>query len=367
MSKRDYYETLEVSRDASSAELKKAFKKKAMKFHPDRNPDDPKADAKFKEAAEAYEVLNDPQKKSAYDQFGHSGVEGMGGGGQGFNDVNINDIFGDIFGDVFGTRSSSRRSRRGSDLQYNLDLSLKEAVLGAQKKIKIPSHKSCKDCDGSGAARGSSPSVCSNCNGAGQVRLQQGFFSVQQTCSACSGSGQTIKDPCKPCRGLGATKENKTLSVNIPAGVDNGDKVRLTGEGEWEKGGQSGDLYVAIRVIDNPIFEREGKDLYLEAPIPFEISIIGGAIKIPTLEGSLSLKIPPQTQTGKIFRVKGKGAAVVRNSRRGDLLCRVIVETPSSLDRKQSKLLKEFTDSLNQSKNYPGTESFSKAADKFKE
>ena len=367
MSKRDYYETLEVSRDASSAELKKAFKKKAMKFHPDRNPDAPEADDKFKEAAEAYEVLNDPQKKSAYDQFGHSGVEGMGGGGQGFNDVNINDIFGDIFGDVFGTRSSSRRSRRGSDLQYNLDLSLKEAVLGAQKKIKIPSHKSCKDCDGSGAARGSSPSVCSNCNGAGQVRLQQGFFSVQQTCSACSGSGETIKDPCKPCRGLGATKENKTLSVNIPAGVDNGDKVRLTGEGEWEKGGQSGDLYVAIRVIDNPIFEREGKDLYLEAPLPFEISIIGGAIKIPTLEGSLSLKIPPQTQTGKIFRVKGKGAAVVRNSRRGDLLCRVIVETPSSLDRKQSKLLKEFTDSLNQSKNYPGTESFSKAADKFKE
>lgn len=367
MSKRDYYETLEVSRDASAAELKKAFKKKAMKFHPDRNPDDPKADAKFKEAAEAYEVLNDPQKKSAYDQFGHSGVEGMGAGGQGFNDVNINDIFGDIFGDVFGTRSSSRRSRRGSDLQYNLDLSLKEAVLGAQKKIKIPSHKSCTDCDGSGAARGSNPSVCSNCNGAGQVRLQQGFFSVQQTCSSCSGSGQIIKDPCKPCRGLGATKENKTLSVNIPAGVDNGDKVRLTGEGEWEKGGQSGDLYVAIRVIDNPIFEREGKDLYLETPIPFEISIIGGAIKIPTLEGSLSLKIPPQTQTGKIFRIKGKGAAVVRNSRRGDILCRVIVETPSSLDRKQSKLLKAFTDSLSPSKNYPGTESFSKAADKFKE
>ena len=197
--------------------------------------------------------------------------------------------------------------------------------------------------------------------------MQQGFFSVQQTCSQCSGTGQIIKDKCKTCGGHGAIKENKTLSVNIPAGVDNGDKVRLTGEGEWEKGGQSGDLYVAIRVIDNPIFEREGKDLYLEAPIPFEISIIGGAIKIPTLEGSLSLKIPPQTQTGKIFRVKGKGAAVVRNSRRGDLLCRVIVETPSSLDRKQSKLLKEFTDSLSQSKNYPGTESFSKASEKFKE
>ena len=308
MSKRDYYETLEVSRDASAAELKKAFKKKAMKFHPDRNPDDPQADAKFKEAAEAYEVLNDPQKKSAYDQFGHSGVEGMGGGGQGFNDVNINDIFGDIFGDVFGTRSSSRRSRRGSDLQYNLDLSLKEAVLGSQKKIKIPSHKECHDCNGSGAAKGSSPITCPNCNGAGQVRMQQGFFSVQQTCSQCSGTGQIIKDKCKTCGGHGAIKENKTLSVNIPAGVDNGDKVRLTGEGEWEKGGQSGDLYVAIRVIDNPIFEREGKDLYLEAPIPFEISIIGGAIKIPTLEGSLSLKIPSQTQTGKIFRERRKGA-----------------------------------------------------------
>ena len=367
MSKRDYYESLGVSRDASAAELKKAFKKKAMKYHPDRNPDDPKASDKFKEAAEAYDVLSDSQKKSAYDQFGHSGVEGMGGGGPNFNDVNINDIFGDIFGDVFGTRSSSRRTRRGSDLQYNLDLSLKEAVLGIQKKIKIPSHKSCNDCNGSGAANGSSPSVCSNCNGAGQVRLQQGFFSVQQPCSSCSGSGQIIKDQCKPCRGVGATKENKTLSVNIPSGVDNGDKVRLTGEGEWEKGGQSGDLYVAIRVIDNPIFEREGKDLYIEAPIPFETSILGGSIKIPTLESVISLKIPTQTQTGKIFRIKGKGASVVRDSRRGDILCRVIVETPYDLDRKQIKLLKEFTDSLTQAKNYPGTESFINASEKIKE
>ena len=192
--------------------------------------------------------------------------------------------------------------------------------------------------------------------------MQQGFFSVQQACPACSGSGQIIKDQCKPCRGIGATKENKTLSVNIPAGVDNGDKVRLTGEGEWEKGGQSGDLFVAIRVNESPIFEREGKDLYLETPIPFEISVIGGSIKVPTLEGTLSLKIPSQTQTGKIFRIRGKGAAVVRDSRRGDILCRVIVETPSNLDKKQTKLLKEFTDSLNQSKNYPGTESFIKAS-----
>jgi len=367
MSKRDYYETLDVSRDASASEMKKAFKKKAMKFHPDRNPDNPKAAEKFKEAAEAYDVLSDPQKKSAYDQFGHQGVEGMGAGSPNFNDVNINDIFGDIFGDVFGTRSSGRRSRRGSDLQYNLDLSLKEAVLGTQKKIKIPSHKECNSCNGSGAAKGSSPISCPNCNGAGQVRMQQGFFSVQQTCSQCSGTGQVIKDKCKACSGHGAIKENKTLSVNIPAGVDNGDKVRLSGEGEWEKGGQSGDLYVAIRVSENPIFEREGKDLYIEAPIPFEISILGGAIKVPTLEGSISLKIPSQTQTGKIFRIKGKGASVVRDSRRGDILCRVVVETPSNLNSKQLKLLNVFTESLSKSKNFPGTDAFLKASERIED
>ena len=368
MSQRDYYEVLGVSQNASNAELKKAFKKLAMKYHPDRNPDDPAANEKFKEAAEAYEILSDPEKKSAYDQFGHAGVQGMGSGqGAGFQDFNFGDIFGDIFGDVFGGRRTSGRTARGQDLQYTLELSLKDAILGVKKTIKIPVDKSCNDCAGSGAKPGSSPVTCSQCNGAGQVRMQQGFFSVQQPCNACRGEGRIIQDHCGSCRGAGVKQETKSLSVSIPSGVDNGDKVRLTGEGEWEKGGQSGDLYVAIRVIDNPIFEREGKDLYLEAPIPFEISIIGGAIKIPTLEGSLSLKIPSQTQTGKIFRIKGKGAAVVRNSRRGDLLCRVIVETPSNLDRKQSKLLKEFTDSLNQSKNYPGTESFSKASEKFKE
>ena len=349
MSKRDYYDILEVSRNASAGELKKAFKKKAMKYHPDRNPDNPEAAKKFKEAAEAYDVLSDSQKKSAYDQFGHSGVEGMGGGPN-FNDININDIFGDIFGDVFGTRSQSRRQRRGSDLQYNLDLSLKEAVLGTTKKIKIPSHKTCQDCNGNGAAKGSSPINCPNCNGAGQVRMQQGFFSVQQTCSPCSGTGQVIKDKCRTCRGVGAVKENKTLSVNIPSGVDNGDKVRLSGEGEWMKGSKSGDLYVAIRVTNNYLFERDGRDLYIETPIPFETSVIGGSIKIPTLENTISLKIPPNTQTGKVFRIKGKGASIVRDRRRGDILCRVVVETPSNLDKKQIKLLDEFTKSLNQSK-----------------
>ena len=366
MSKRDYYDILEVSRNASASELKKAFKKKAMKYHPDRNPDNPEAAKKFKEAAEAYDVLSDSQKKSAYDQFGHSGVEGMGGGPN-FNDININDIFGDIFGDVFGTRSQSRRQRRGSDLQYNLDLSLKEAVLGTTKKIKIPSHKTCQDCNGNGAAKGSSPINCPNCNGAGQVRMQQGFFSVQQTCSPCSGTGQVIKDKCRTCRGVGAVKENKTLSVNIPSGVDNGDKVRLSGEGEWMKGSKSGDLYVAIRVTNNYLFERDGRDLYIETPIPFETSVIGGSIKIPTLENTISLKIPPNTQTGKVFRIKGKGASIVRDRRRGDILCRVVVETPSNLDKKQIKLLDEFTKSLNQSKNYPGTDTFLEAVSKIKE
>ena len=367
MPKRDYYETLEVSRGASENELKKAFKKKAMKYHPDRNPDNPEAADKFKEAAEAYDVLSDPQKKSAYDQFGHSGVEGMGGGAQNFNDININDIFGDIFGDVFGTRSQSRRQRRGADLQYNIELSLKESVLGTQKKIKIPSDRECLDCHGTGAAKGSSPITCMNCNGTGQVRMQQGFFSIQQTCSVCSGTGQVIKDKCKTCGGVGAIKENKTLSVNIPAGVDNGDKVRLSGEGEWVKGGQSGDLYVAIRVIENPIFERDGRHLYIEAPIPFDISVVGGSIKIPTLEKNISLKIPPNTQTGKVFRIKGKGASIVRDRRRGDILCRIVVETPSNLDRKQIKLLDEFNKSLNQSKNYPGTDTFLRAISKIKD
>ena len=309
MSKRDYYETLEVSRGASSSELKKAFKKKAMKYHPDRNPDNPEAAQKFKEAAEAYDVLSDPQKKSAYDQFGHSGVEGMGGAGPNFNDININDIFGEIFGDVFCTRFTSRRPRRGSDLQYNIELTLKEAVFGVQKKIKIPTH----------------------------------------------------------VRGMNEIQDTKTLSVNIPAGVDNGDKVRLSGEGERIEDGQSGDLYVAIRVTENPLFEREGRHLYIEAPIPFDISVIGGSIQIPTLENSISLKIPSNTQTGKVFRIKGKGASIVRDRRRGDILCRVVVETPSNLSKQQLEMLNKFKDSLNHDKNYPGSSTFSKAISKIKE
>ena len=366
MSKRDYYEVLGVSRNADASSIKSAYRKLAMKHHPDKNPGDKKSEALFKEATEAYEILKDDEKRAAYDQFGHSGVEGMGAGGPNFNDININDIFGDIFGDVFGTRSRSRR-QRGSDLQYNLDLSLKDAVLGVKRKIKIPSHKKCSDCLGSGAEKGTGPTSCSNCGGSGQVRMQQGFFSIQQTCSACSGTGQVIKSRCNSCNGFGAIKENKTLSVDIPAGVDNGDKVRLSGEGEWMKGGRSGDLYVAIRVKDNPLFERDGRHLYIEAPIPIDVSILGGSIKIPTLEKTISLKIPSNTQTGKVFRIKGEGASIVRDRRRGDILCRVIVETPSNLDKAQLKALSELTKKLEASKNYPGTDIFLKAISKNKE
>ena len=276
-------------------------------------------------------------------------------------DQNIKELEVDDLALQMGDETASNSSNN------SLDLSLKEAVLGIQKKIKIPSYRQCSDCNGSGAAKGSRPVTCINCNGSGQVRMQQGFFSVQQTCSVCSGTGQVIKDKCRTCNGVGAIKENKTLSVNIPAGVDNGDKVRLSGEGEWQKGGQSGDLYVAIRVNEDPIFERDGRHLYIEAPIPFEVSVIGGSIKIPTLEKTISLKIPSNTQTGKVFRIKGQGAAMVRDSRRGDILCRVVVETPSNLNKEQTKLLNELSKSLDQSKNYPGTDIFLKAISKIRD
>ena len=359
MSQRDYYEVLGVSQNASNAELKKAFKKLAMKYHPDRNPDDPAANEKFKEAAEAYEVLSDLEKKSAYDQFGHAGVQGMGSGqGAGFQDFNFGDIFGDIFGDVFGGRRSSGRAARGQDLQYMLELSLKEAILGVKKTIKIPVDKSCTDCSGSGAKPGSSPVTCSQCNGAGQVRMQQGFFSVQQPCNACRGEGRIIQIHCSSCRGAGVKQETKSLSVSIPSGVDNGDKVRLTGEGSAARGGHAGDLYVVIQVLQNEIF-------YFEAPIPFEIAVLGGTINVPGLESKIALKIPSYTQTGKIFRIKGKGAASVRDSRRGDLLCRVIVETPINLSKAQLKKFEEFTQLIAGEEHHPIQESFIKAANQF--
>ncbi len=352
MSKRDYYEILGVSRSVTEVELKKAFRRLAMKYHPDRAEDEKREEyeAKFKEAKEAFEVLSDPQKRAAYDQYGHDGVEGMGGfGGGGFGGGGFGDAFSDIFNDIFGGGGGSR-VRRGADLQYNLELTLEEAVAGTTVKIKIPVHKTCSACDGTGARKGSKPEVCPTCGGHGQVRMQQGFFSVQQTCPSCRGSGQVIKDPCEVCHGEGRVQETKSLKVEVPAGVDTGDRIRLTGEGEiGDRGAPPGDLYVQIRVKPHPIFEREGSNLYCDVPISFVTAALGGELEVPSLDGRLTLKVPAGTQTHKQFRMRGKGVKPVRGGPQGDLICRVIVETPVKLTQEQRELLEKFGDTLDKS------------------
>ncbi len=344
MSKQDYYETLGVSRDASDADLKKAYRRLAMKHHPDRNTDNSEdAEEKFKEAKEAHEVLSDANKRAAYDQYGHAGVDpSMGGrpGAGGFDDA-----FGDIFGDIFGggRRGGQQRAQRGSDLQYNLELSLEDAVFGTEVKIRVPTLVSCKTCSGSGAKEGTSAKTCTTCGGAGQVRMQQGFFAVQQTCPQCRGKGKMISDPCTDCHGQGRKQEQKTLSVKVPAGVDTGDRIRLAGEGEaGEQGATPGDLYVQMHVKEHAIFSRDDNDLHCEMPISIGTAALGGEIEVPTLNGRLRLKIPAETQTGKLFRMRGKGVKPVRGGMTGDLLCRVSVETPVKLSHKQKDLLKEF-------------------------
>ncbi|AKX48927.1 molecular chaperone DnaJ [Thiopseudomonas alkaliphila] len=351
MSKRDYYEVLGVERGASEAELKKAYRRLAMKFHPDRNPDDKDAEEKFKEANEAYEVLSDAEKRAAYDQYGHAGVDpqmGGGGFGGGFSGGNFGDIFGDVFGDIFGGGRSQRGGpQRGSDLRYTMDLTLEEAVRGTTQKITIPTAVECKTCHGSGAKKGTSPVTCTTCNGVGQVRMQQGFFAVQQECPRCHGSGKMITDPCGSCHGQGRVEETKTLSVKIPAGVDTGDRIRLSGEGDLGvKGGPAGDLYVVVNVLPHDIFERDGADLYCEVPINIADAALGGELEVPTLDGRVKLKIPEGTQTGKMFRLRGKGVKPVRGHAVGDLMCRVVVETPVKLDKRQREMLEEFRTSL---------------------
>ena len=345
MSKRDFYETLGVSRQASAEDLKKAYRKLAMKYHPDRNPDDKSAEHKFKEAKEAYEILSDPQKRAAYDQYGHAAVEGgMGGrpgGGAGFDD--IFDIFGDIFGGRRGGGQGGNMGQRGADLRYNLELSLEEAVTGKTIQIKVPTYSTCEICHGSGAKPGSTPTSCPTCGGVGQVRMQQGFFTIQQTCPSCHGQGKVISEPCNHCHGQGRVKQTKTLSVKIPAGVDTGDRIRLAGEGEaGTNGGPTGDLYVQVHVREHAIFKREDENLYCEIPISFITAALGGELEVPTLEGRVKLKIPAETQTGKLFRLRGKGMTIPRSSARGDLLCRVIVETPVNLSAKQKEMLEQF-------------------------
>lgn len=363
MSKRDYYEILGVAKGSSTAELKKAYRRVAMKHHPDRNPDNKESEDKFKEASEAYEILSNEQKRAAYDQYGHAGVDGssgMGGGGGGAG--GFSDIFGDVFGDIFGGGGGGggrRGPARGSDLRYTLDLNLEDAVKGTTVKIKVPTLVSCKPCGGSGAKPGSSPVTCSTCGGHGQVRMQQGFFSVQQTCPTCRGKGQTISDPCRNCHGQGRVEETKTLSVKVPPGVDTGDRIRLAGEGEaGADGGPTGDLYVQVSVIDHEFFQREGKNLYCEVPISLFDACLGGEIEVPTLDGRVKLKVPEETQTGKLFRLRGKGVAPVRGGSTGDLLCRVVLETPVNLSKKQKEMLDELRGSMKGQKNSPKQDSW---------
>lgn len=347
MSKRDYYEILGVDRGASEGEIKKAYRRVAMKYHPDRNPEDLKAEEKFKEASEAYEVLSNSEKRSLYDQFGHDAVSGGAGGGAGAGFGNFSDIFGDVFGDIFGGGRSRGGPRRGSDLQYNLELTLEEAVQGVAREIEVPTLAMCDVCDGSGAKKGTSPSRCGTCGGTGQVRMSQGFFQVQQTCHACRGRGTIITDPCHTCHGSGRVEQVKTLSVKIPAGVDTGDRIRLSGEGEaGPSGGPPGDLYVQVMVREHEIFQRDGRNLYCEVPISFADAALGGEMEVPTLGGRVKLKVPPETQTGRLFRLRGKGVSSVRGGGPGDLLCRVVIETPVNLNSRQKELLKNLQQEL---------------------
>jgi molecular chaperone DnaJ len=348
MAKRDFYETLGVAKNASDDEIKKAYRKLAMKYHPDRNPDSKQAEDKFKEAKEAYEMLSDPQKREAYDRFGHAGVDpnmgGAGGAGAGFSG-GFSDAFGDIFGDIFGggRQRGGPQVYRGADLRYNLDITLEQAANGFDTTIRVPSWDECETCHGSGAKPGTSPTTCGTCGGHGQVRMQQGFFSIQQTCPKCHGSGKVIPDPCSPCSGSGRVKRNKTLEVKIPAGIDDGMRIRSTGNGEpGMNGGPPGDLYVEIHIKQHGVFQRDGDDLHCEMPISFAKAALGGEIEVPTLSGKVSFSVPEGTQSGKTFRLRSKGIKGVRSGFPGDLFCHVVVETPVKLTDRQKDLLREF-------------------------
>ena len=361
MAKRDYYKVLDVARNATEAEIKKAYRRLAMKYHPDRNPNDREAEERFKEAKEAYEVLSDANKRAVYDQYGHAGVEASragaaGGGGFGFSGAEaFSDVFGDVFGDIFGGgRRSSSQMFRGADLRYEIALDLSEAVFGRSVEIDVNKLVECELCKGSGAARGSNPSTCDTCSGTGHVRVSQGFFTLQQTCPHCRGSGRIVRNPCDQCLGQGRIRRSKKLQVKIPAGVDSGDRVRLAGEGEaGRNGGPPGDLYVEVQVREHPIFERDGVHLSCEVPISFATAAVGGSIEVPTLDGQVVLKIPAETQSGRVFRLRDKGVKSVRGPGRGDLFCRVVVETPVNLSQDQRKLLHEFDESLRRDGNKP--------------
>lgn len=371
MQQQDFYDTLGVSRDASDADIKKAYRKKAMKYHPDRNGNDKDAEEKFKEVQTAYAVLSDSQKRAAYDQYGHAGVDPSMGGGQGFGSGfgGFGDVFEDIFDNIFtggGRQRGQSRAQRGSDLQFNIQLTLEEAAKGKEVEITVPRHVACDTCDATGAKKGSKPESCETCNGVGQVRIQQGFFSIQQTCPSCHGEGHVITDPCGSCSGQGRVRESKRLTVKIPAGVDNGDRVRLSGEGEAGiHGGPTGDLYVQIAVKAHDIFERFENNLHCDVPISFVTAALGGTIEVPTLNGRVSLKIPAETQTGKSFRLRGKGIQSVRSRITGDLICKVVVETPVKLSTEQKDLLLKLNESLDKEKHSPKSSSWFDGVKKF--
>ena len=376
MSKRDFYEVLGVSKTASDEELKKAYRKLAMKNHPDRNQGEQakEAEEKFKEAKEAYEMLSDSQKRAAYDQYGHAGVDpnsGMGGGfggGGGFAEA-----FGDIFGDMFGGGRAGgarggRQVYRGNDLSYSMEITLEEAAKGKDAQIRIPSWDSCDTCHGSGAKPGTSPKTCTTCGGQGSVQMRQGFFSVQQTCPHCRGTGKIIPEPCTSCSGQGRIKRQKTLEVKIPAGIDDGMRIRSSGNGEpGMNGGPPGDLYIEIRIKEHDIFEREGDDLHCQVPVSFITAALGGEIEVPTLQGKAAIDIPEGTQAGKQFRLRGKGIKGVRSSYPGDLYCHIVVETPVKLTEYQRKLLRELEESLKKGggKHSPNGESWTDKLKRF--
>lgn len=377
MAKRDYYEVLGAARGASAEELKKAYRTKAKALHPDRNSDNPNAEAQFKEVNEAYEVLKDADKKAAYDRYGHAAFEGgMGGAGQrgpqrgghpggDFNSA-FSDVFEDLFGDFMGGRGGAAggarsRASRGSDLRYNLRVSLEEAYQGSQKSIRVPTLSSCDECSGTGAEGGAEPVTCPTCSGMGKVRAQQGFFTVERTCPTCGGLGQIVKNPCKSCKGAGRVEKERSLSVNIPAGVETGTRIRLSGEGEaGMRGGPAGDLYIFIEVSEHQIFQRDGLDLYCRVPVSFTKAALGGEVEVPTIDGGRSrVKVPAGAQSGKQLRLRGKGMPALRGGGHGDMLIELGVETPVNLTPRQKELLREF-DSLGEDNHPEGSSFFSK-------
>ncbi|HBW61726.1 molecular chaperone DnaJ [Comamonas kerstersii] len=372
MSKRDYYEVLGVSKTASDDEIKKAYRKLAMKYHPDRNQGEKakEAEEKFKEVKEAYEMLSDGQKRAAYDQYGHAGVDPNSGMGGGFGAGGFAEAFGDIFGDMFGGARArgGRQVYRGNDLSYSMEITLEEAAKGKDAQIRIPSWDSCDTCHGSGAKPGTSPKTCTTCGGQGSVQMRQGFFSVQQTCPHCRGTGKIIPEPCPSCSGQGKIKRQKTLEVKIPAGIDDGMRIRSSGNGEpGVNGGPPGDLYIEIRVKEHDIFERDGDDLHCQVPVSFITAALGGEIEVPTLQGKVAIDIPEGTQAGKQFRLRGKGIKGVRSSYPGDLYCHIVVETPVKLTEYQRKLLRELEESLKKggSKHSPSADSWTDKLKRF--